>query len=148
MVSLFFEQMPTTIERRKDALLHALIIAVVFQRLPVIRYLLKQPDIEPQCPHCHACNGESTELIGPRVATSSEVVRYYSPLNEALMRGNEAIVGMLLAHHLVKLDEFSLGAAIKGDNDVLIELCRRDGPPANQDVEPKHVAFLSCVRPT
>jgi ankyrin repeat protein len=116
IVKLLLKHDPSIINEAADSGDVALKEAIWRGHVKIVKILLTQPELDPL-----GYNRDRYEYMAPH---------YYRevPLNEALARGNEEIVRILMEDGRFKLDHYSLAAAADGGNESLVRMCLQKAP--------------------
>jgi ankyrin repeat protein len=117
IVKFLLEHDPSIVNEEAECGDTALKRAIRKGHLEVVKILLTRPDLDPfPIPH------------GPDIDVLHHGPYNEMPINDALFRGNEEIVRLLMADGRFKLDHQSLASASKGGNTNLVQLCLQEAP--------------------
>ncbi|KAJ5194933.1 uncharacterized protein N7498_008371 [Penicillium cinerascens] len=105
--------------------------AIFRGHIEIVKTLLAQSNLDPSAANPHPSR------------TMQDPFYRLKPLNEALARGNEEMVRMLMEDSRFKLDHNSLAAAADGGNESLVKLCLQKAPPTPQYFDESPVALAA-----
>jgi ankyrin repeat protein len=122
LVKLLLEHDPSIINAPyRGETCTALMCATVMGNLDIVRFLLAQPQLDPQKRSSHLLYRVMKHVAPWKGDRGLEV--WSIPVDQALYDGNEELVRILLADHRVHLRHKSLTAAVAGGNESMIRLC-------------------------
>lgn len=132
IVKLLLEHNPSIINGAGGFGDTALDQAIFGGHIEIVNTLLAQSNFDPPAGHQHP----DRMMRHP--------YHHVKPLNEALIRGNEEIVRILIKDSRFRLDENSLAVAAQGGNESLVRLCLEEGHqiPEYYDESPVALAAL------
>ncbi|KAJ5373089.1 hypothetical protein N7517_005095 [Penicillium concentricum] len=93
----------------------AIVGATIQRHTDIVKFLLAQPDLDPQKPSSYFIY-KTTHKLG-------EYDTFHIPINQALYDGNHELVRILLEDTRVELSPFSLIAAARGGHEDMVRLC-------------------------
>ena len=131
IVNLLLEHDPSIINGAGGCGDTALKQAIYGGHIEIVKILLAQSNLDPSAAHQHPDR------------MMRDPFHRLKPLNEALARGNEEMVRILMEDSRFKLDHNSLAAAADGGNESLVKLCLQRPPQTPQYFDESPVALAA-----